>query len=452
MAKDKIKYVCSSCEYETTKWLGKCPNCGDWATFVEKTEDSKQIERLLKQEKLEKSNLYDLEIEKEYRYKTSFKEFDNILGGGLVKGEVVLITGNPGIGKSTILLQIANEYAKKDKVFYISGEESIKQIKERAVRIGIKNKYLYLLNSSSIEIILNEVEKEKPNVVVIDSIQTMYSSEVTSVPGSVSQIKEVCFQIIELAKKYEISFYIVGHITKDGKLAGPKMLEHMVDACMQIEGDEKNFYRIIRSSKNRFGSTNEIAIFNMKETGMEEVKNPSEFFLSEREEKNIGSIVVASMEGTKPMLFEIQSLITNNSYGIPKRIIQGLDRNRIELLLAIISRYLDVDLINKDIYVNVPGGMNVDDRATDLGIVLSLISSYFKREISQKIAALGEIGLRGEVRKISFLKKRIKELEKLGFTGIYVPKQQMEELKKEKLNIGLNYINNISELLERSEK
>lgn len=450
MAKNKVRYVCSTCGYVSSKWLGKCSNCGEWGTLVEEEEEvvTKRGNVLGSSEKLEITNISQVTTNKELRITTKYKEFDSILGGGLVKGEVVLITGNPGIGKSTILLQLSNEYAKKDKVFYISGEESTKQIKDRAKRLKVNSKNLYLTNIASIETILHHIKEHKPEVVVIDSIQTMYSAELSSIPGNVNQIKEVCLKIVEFAKREDISFYIVGHITKDGKLAGPKLLEHMVDACLQIDGDEQNYFRIIRSSKNRFGSTNEIAIFDMSENGMTEIKNPSEFFLSEREEKNIGSIIVTSVEGSKTILYEIQSLININQYGYPKRIMQGYDNRRIEIIIAVLSKYMSVDLSVNDIYINVPGGVEITDRSADLGIVLSLISSYKKVEVSQKIAAIGEIGLRGEVRKVSSINKRIKELEKLGFSGVYVPFQQKDEIET-KFKIKINYIKNIQDLVER---
>ena len=288
-----------------------------------------------------------------------------------------------------------------------------------------------------------------PKVVVIDSIQTLYSENINSLPASISQIKECSLRLIEIAKKYDIAFYIVGHVTKDGKLAGPKLLEHMVDCVISFEGDENNYYRIIRSNKNRYGSTNEISIFDMKENAVEEVKNPSEFFIASREEKNIGSIVVPCIEGSRVILFEIQSLVTQGIYGYPKRIIQGFDKNRIEILLAVLSKNMNNDFNTKDVYINIPGGIEIDERASDMAIILSLTSTIKSIPISGKIAALGELGLRGEVRAVSFIKKRVNELIKLGFTGVYLPKVQEKEFKNEKLNIKLNFINNINELVER---
>lgn len=447
MAKERVKYICSDCSYKTIKWVGKCPNCGAWGTIDEEVVVENIDKFALKSMPIQK--LQDINIEKEFRISTKYVEFDRVLGGGLTKAEVVLVTGAPGIGKSTFLISLLNEYSRKINTLYVSGEESLRQVKERANRLNISSEKLFLLNETKLENIIGTILENKPEVVVIDSIQTLYSENVDSLPASVSQIKECSLKLIEIAKKYDIAFYIVGHVTKDGKLAGPKLLEHMVDCVISFEGDENNYYRIVRSIKNRYGSTNEISIFDMKENGIEEVKNPSEFFISSREEKNIGSIIVPSIEGSRVILFEVQSLISNAIYGYPKRIIQGFDKNRMEILLAVLSKNMKSDFNMKDVYINIPGGINLDERASDMAIVLSLISTIKNKEVSAKIAALGELGLRGEVRAVSFIKKRIKELIKLGFTGVYLPKVHEEDLKKEKLNIKLNYISNISELLER---
>lgn len=444
----KIKYICSECGYNSQKWLGKCPNCDSWGTFEEEV-DIKRTLKNIQSEEVSISKISEIEIAKEFRMVTQYEEFDRVLGGGLIKGEVVLITGSPGIGKSTFLLQLSEEYSKIGNVFYVSGEESPRQIKQRAERINVNSGNLYILNDTNIEKIEKVVLEDKPKVVVIDSIQTLYSENVNSVPGSVTQIRETTLKIIEIAKKYEIAFYIVGHVTKDGKLAGPKLLEHMVDAVLQIEGEENSYYRIVRSIKNRYGSTNEISIFDMKENGISEVKNPSEFFISDREEKNIGSIIVPIFEGSRVFLFEIQSLLGTPNFGMPRRTVEGYDRNRVEILSAVLSRSLNVDVNSKDIYINIPGGIELNDRSSDLAVVFSLLSSVNKIPISQKIAAIGELGLRGEVRKVSFIKNRITELEKLGFTGVYLPKSHEADLKKEKIKLKLNYISNISELIER---
>ena len=444
----KTTYVCSECGYTTAKWLGKCPNCESWSSFEEEV-DLKKAFQSIENKEVSLSKISDIEIEKEFRMVTQYEEFDRVLGGGLIKGEVVLITGNPGIGKSTFLLQLSEEYSKIGAVFYISGEESPRQIKQRAKRINVNSETLYILNDTNIEKIEGAILANKPKVVVIDSIQTLYSENVSSVPGSVTQIRETTLKIIEIAKKNEIAFYIVGHITKDGKLAGPKLLEHMVDAVLQLEGEENSYYRIIRSIKNRYGSTNEISIFDMKENGISEVKNPSEFFISDREEKNIGSIITPIFEGSRVFLYEIQSLLSTPNFGIQRRTVEGYDKNRVEILSAVLSRHLNLDVSSKDIYINVPGGIDLNDRSSDLAVVFSLLSSINKIPISQKIAAIGELGLRGEVRKVSFVKNRIIELEKLGFTGVYVPMSHKKDLENEKLKIKINYISNISELVER---
>lgn len=444
----KTTYVCSECGYTTAKWLGKCPNCESWSSFEEEV-DLKKAFQSIENKEVSLSKISDIEIEKEFRMVTQYEEFDRVLGGGLIKGEVVLITGNPGIGKSTFLLQLSEEYSKIGAVFYISGEESPRQIKQRAKRINVNSETLYILNDTNIEKIEGAILSNKPKVVVIDSIQTLYSENVSSVPGSVTQIRETTLKIIEIAKKNEIAFYIVGHITKDGKLAGPKLLEHMVDAVLQLEGEENSYYRIIRSIKNRYGSTNEISIFDMKENGISEVKNPSEFFISDREEKNIGSIITPIFEGSRVFLYEIQSLLSTPNFGIPRRTVEGYDKNRVEILSAVLSRHLNLDVTSKDIYINVPGGIDLNDRSSDLAVIFSLLSSINKIPISQKIAAIGELGLRGEVRKVSFIKNRVTELEKLGFTGVYVPMSQKKDLENEKLKIKINYISNISELVER---
>ena len=446
--KEKTKYICSECGYNSLKWLGKCPNCDSWGTFEEEI-DIKSTFRNVESKEVSISKITEIEIEKEFRMVTPFEEFDRVLGGGLIKGEVVLITGSPGIGKSTFLLQLSQEYAKIGNVFYVSGEESPRQIKQRAERVNVKSENLYILNDTNIEKIESVILKEKPKVVVIDSIQTLYSENVNSIPGSVTQIRETTLKIIEIAKKNEIAFYIVGHVTKDGKLAGPKLLEHMVDAVLQIEGEENSYFRIIRSIKNRYGSTNEISIFDMKENGISEVKNPSEFFISDREEKNVGSIIVPIFEGSRVFLFEVQSLLGTPNFGMPRRTVEGYDKTRVEILSAVLSRSLKVDVNSKDIYINIPGGIDLNDRSSDLAVVFSLLSSIKGIPISQKIAAIGELGLRGEVRKVSFIKNRVTELEKLGFAGVYLPKSHKADFEKEKTKIKLNYISNISELVKR---
>ncbi len=455
MAKDKSLYVCSSCGYKSAKWLGKCPDCEEWGTLEEETEMPAAARRIIsKGSSSGKSNVKilnfsQIEVEGNYRYTTNLKEFDRVLGGGLVQGEVVLITGNPGIGKSTLLLQAAKEYTKYGDVIYISGEESPSQIKNRGERLGISSENLFIMSETEIETIYEHLSLKKPKVVVVDSIQTLYSSNSESIPGTPTQIRECTLRIVELAKNYNISFFVVGHITKDGKVAGPKMLEHMVDAVLNFEGEEGLFYRILRSIKNRFGSTNELGIFNMEEDGMIEVKNSSEFFLSDREEKNIGSMIVPVLEGSKVFLLEVQSLITDSPFGIPKRIVQGLDKNRVQILSAVAEKKAGIAFSTKDLFVNIPGGITVKDPSADLAFLISMLSVCNGIEISQKIAAVGELGLRGEIRKISFMDKRLRELEKLGFTGVYVPEANRKDIEKNNYKLKLIYLKSIGELLER---
>lgn len=447
MAKEKSIFVCENCGVKYSKWMGKCTSCGEWNTIVEEVE--LKLPKSIANKNFEKFSLDDIKVEEDIRLKSNIKEFDRVLGGGLVKGEIILLTGNPGIGKSTLLLQVSDEYTKYGSVFYISGEESINQIKYRSQRLNVKSSNLYIINETDIEVLEKNIKNEKPAVVVIDSIQTIYSSLQDSMPGTVTQIRETTLKIIEIAKKMEIPFFLVGHITKDGKVAGPKLLEHMVDCVLQFEGEEGNYYRILRSLKNRFGSTNELAVFNMENDGMKEVLNSSEFFLSERDEKNVGSLVVPVLEGSKVFLLEVQSLLINSSFGMPRRVVQGFDKVRLEIINAIIEKKMGINIGNLDLFINIPGGIGIKDTSADLAVVMSIISVIKDVAISQKIAAIGELGLRGELRKVSFVVKRLRELEKLGFIGVYVSESNRREIEKEKFKMKIIYLSNLNELMER---
>lgn len=455
MAKSKSYFVCNECGERSAKWLGKCPACNSWGTLDEEVEISPRISATKARNIVvgkSESKIYsfeNIEIENNFRYTTKLTEFDRVLGGGLVKGEVVLLTGNPGIGKSTLLLQTAQEYTNYGDVLYVLGEESPSQIKDRGERLGITAKGLYLMPETEIESIYEHIITKKPKVVVIDSIQTLYSANSDSIPGTPTQIRECTLKIVEIAKTHNISFFIVGHITKDGKVAGPKLLEHMVDAVLNFEGEEGLYYRILRSVKNRFGSTNELGIFNMEEDGMKEVKNSSEFFLSERDEKNIGSMVVPVLEGSKVFLLEIQSLITDSPFGIPKRIVQGFDKNRIQILSALAEKMMGIPLGTKDLFINIPGGITIKDPAADLAAVIAVLSVAKGIEISQKVGAIGELGLRGEIRKVAFVDRRLKEMEKLGFSGVYVPEANRKDIEKKNYKLKLIYLKSLDELSER---
>lgn len=445
----KTRFVCGECGYTTTKWMGKCTECGSWNSFVEEE---------ISKNKIKKSNAKNVQIHslskikkiKNYRYRSNFKEFDHVLGGGAVVGEVVLISGSPGAGKSTLLLQSGIYYAKQSlDVLYVSGEESLDQIKDRSERIGIESNNFFVIQEIELETISEVIKNQKPKIVIIDSIQTIYSSEYDSIAGTVTQIRECTMKIVEIAKKKNITFFIVGHITKAGKVAGPKLMEHMVDAVIQLEGEENHLYRVLRSYKNRFGPADETGIFNIDEKGMSDVKNPAEFFISQRDENNIGSIICPVVEGSKIFLLEIQALSNTTVFGMPRRVVQGADYNRFQIICAILEKKANQNISTQDVYINLPGGINVKDTQIDLSIALAVVSSLNDYKINRRVAAIGELGLRGELRKSTFLKKRVKELEKLGFSEVYIPRANKNELKDEKFNIKLNFVNNIKDCIEK---
>ncbi len=429
-AKKKTVFFCQNCGYESGKWLGQCPGCREWNTFVEETVTAKTAKSQQTVKTAEPVNLSQVSADEEERIHTGIKELDRVLGGGIVPGSMVLVGGDPGIGKSTLLLQVCQKLAEQNrKIMYISGEESLRQIKMRATRIGEFTSSLLLLCETNLESIKAVIEREKPEVVIIDSIQTMYNEEVSSAPGSVSQVRESTGVLMQIAKGMGVSVFIVGHVTKDGNVAGPRVLEHMVDTVLYFEGDRHASYRILRGVKNRFGSTNEIGVFEMQQKGLVEVENPSEYMLNGRPEGASGSIVACSMEGTRPILVEIQALICQSNFGLPRRTANGTDYNRVNLLMAVLEKRAGINLSSCDAYVNIAGGIKMNEPAIDLGIVLAIVSSQKDVPISDKVVAFGEVGLSGEVRAVSMAEQRVQECRKLGFEKVIVPEACRSALK-----------------------
>uniref|UniRef100_UPI0040563AAA DNA repair protein RadA n=1 Tax=Acetatifactor sp. TaxID=1872090 RepID=UPI0040563AAA len=438
MAKGKTAtiFYCQNCGYESSKWMGQCPGCREWNTFVEETVkkvDIKTSGGTLKRvaEKAEPCVLSEITIREENKILTRIAELDRVLGGGIVQGSLTLVGGDPGIGKSTLLLQVCkNLAAMEHKVLYISGEESQVQIKMRADRIGNFHESMLLLCETALDTIEEVIRQQKPEVVIIDSIQTMYNDAVSAAPGSVSQVRESTGVFLQLAKGLGVSIFIVGHVTKEGTVAGPRVLEHMVDTVLYFEGDRHASYRILRGVKNRFGSTNEIGVFEMREEGLVEVANPSEFMLNGRPENASGSVVACSMEGTRPILIEIQALVCHSNFGMPRRQTTGTDFNRVNLLMAVLEKRSGVQLSGCDAYVNITGGLKIMEPAIDLGIVLAILSSFRNVALSSKLIAFGEVGLSGEVRAVSMAKQRVAEAEKLGFDICILPAVCAEECRK----------------------
>ncbi len=432
MAKAKKSvYFCQNCGHEESKWLGQCPACKEWNTFVEEKVSPASAKAVKEQKDAQVVTLSGIEADEDDRMDTGIEELNRVLGGGIVKGSLVLVGGDPGIGKSTLLLQVCQRLsAAGRKLLYISGEESLKQIKLRANRMGEFTDNLYLLCETSLDIIRGIIEQQKPDMVVIDSIQTMYNEEVGSAPGSVSQVRESTNIFMQLAKGLSISIFIVGHVTKEGTVAGPRVLEHMVDTVLYFEGDRHASYRILRGVKNRFGSTNEIGVFEMRKEGLTEVKNPSEFMLSGKPEHASGSVVACAIEGTRPMLMEIQALVCKTNFGMPRRTAAGLDYNRVNLLMAVLEKRLGLPLSGYDAYVNIAGGIRLNEPAADLGIVLAIASSYKNRPIAEEVIVFGEVGLSGEVRAVSMPEQRVSEAKKLGFTTCILPEVSVKTVGK----------------------
>ncbi|MDO4478630.1 MAG: DNA repair protein RadA [Lachnospiraceae bacterium] len=451
MAKEKTIFFCQECGFESAKWLGQCPGCRSWNSFVEEkvvkaAPGSKAVKKAGDRPKPVSINAIPLNDSK--RTLTGIGELDRVLGGGLVDGSMTLIGGDPGIGKSTLLLQTCRNLAGAGKkVLYISGEESLYQIKMRAVRIGDISDNMELLCETDMEAIRNVIEHEKPDIAVIDSIQTMYCTAISSAPGSVSQVREATATLMQIAKGLGVSVFIVGHVTKDGSVAGPRVLEHMVDTVLYFEGDRHASYRVLRGVKNRFGSTDEIGVFEMRSDGLNEVLNPSEYMLSGRPMNVSGTIVSCSMEGTRPMLLEIQALVAKTSFGIPRRTSAGVDFNRVNLLLAVLEKRAHMDLSMYDAYINIAGGIKMNEPAVDLGIVLALASCYKDINIDAAAAAFGEVGLTGEIRAVKNAEQRIGELTKLGFRHVILPKANMTNIRKTDA-INLHPVDNIGEAIK----
>lgn len=447
MAKGKkTVFFCQNCGHEESKWLGQCPACKEWNTFVEeKVTVSRGSTSAASEAGKERASkvvtLSSVSVEEDERIRTGIAELDRVLGGGIVQGSLVLVGGDPGIGKSTLLLQVCQRLSDAGKnVLYISGEESGKQIKLRANRMGTFSEHLYLLCETNLELIRQTIERQKPDMVVIDSIQTMYNEEVSSAPGSVSQVRESTNILMQLAKGMNISIFIVGHVTKEGTVAGPRVLEHMVDTVLYFEGDRHASYRILRGVKNRFGSTNEIGVFEMRKEGLVEVENPSEFMLSGRPEHASGSVVACAMEGTRPILMEIQALVCRSNFGMPRRTAAGLDYNRVNLLMAVLEKRAGLPLSNYDAYVNIVGGIRMNEPAADLGIVMAIASSYKNRPVPEDAIVFGEVGLSGEVRAVTMPEQRVAEARKLGFKTCIIPEVSLKALQGVSGKPGINIV------------
>ena len=451
MAKIKTSYICSECGFESPKWYGKCPSCGEWNTLNEEL-NSQQTKNSFSNSFSTVNQVLALDDicgENDERITTKIEEFDRVLGGGIVKGSLVLLSGDPGIGKSTILLQICQNLGSKgQKILYVSGEESANQIKLRAVRIGVTTNNLFILSQTDLATIVECIKAEKPDIVIIDSIQTMVYEQVNSSAGSITQVRECTNVFMHTAKGLGIPIFIVGHVNKDGAIAGPKVLEHIVDTVLYFEGERNYSYRILRGVKNRFGSTNEIGMFEMREEGMCEVTNPSDILITEREDNPSGSCIIASIEGTRPILVEMQALTSQSVFGIPKRTANGFDYNRLAVLIAVLEKRAGLALGGQDIYLNIAGGMKLNEPAVDLGIIATVASAYKNIPIPQSTVVMGEVGLTGEVRRINLIEKRLKEAEKLGFKTCIIPENNKKSLKDE-YKLDIIGVKNIGEALRK---
>lgn len=465
MAKTKAHYVCQECGHQSAQWLGKCPACGNWNTLVEELEASAAPENRrggISDERLQKiterksvgqgrknskpQRIRDLDSAAEVRWNTGIGELDRVLGGGMVEGSFILLGGDPGIGKSTLLLQALEKMAQTKKVLYVTGEESVEQVKMRAERLEVKGDELFLASETNFEKILAMVEETGPEILAIDSIQTMFTAEITSAPGSVAQVREVGARLMHVAKRAGVVVIMIGHVTKDGTIAGPRVLEHMVDTVLQFESVGGQSFRILRSIKNRFGSTNEIGVFDMGEEGMKEVGNPSELFLAERPKGSPGSVVVSSMEGSRPLLVELQALVSRSVLGTPRRTVLGVDLGRASILLAVLEKRIGLELYDKDVFINVVGGFELSEPSADLGLVAAIASSFYNVPVSPDTMFIGEIGLTGEVRSVSRIEERLREAAAMGFKQCYLPERNAKLLKDKSRGIELIPIKQVREL------
>ena len=427
MAKNRIKYICSNCGHEELRWLGKCPSCESWNSFTEEFIEEKKSAKKKFSGESSISKMNTEAHQSEERIKTNIEEFDRVLGGGLMPGSIVLLGGDPGIGKSTLVMQAAARIT--GEVLYVTGEESANQINLRAKRLKVQSDKISVMTETDLEIILNAIEKYTPQVVIVDSIQTTYKSDYDNAPGTITQIRECTAELMQLAKKKHCSIIIVGHVTKEGAIAGPKVLEHIVDTVLQFEGERSYSFRILRAQKNRFGSTNEIGIFEMHDDGLHEVKNPSEIFLSEREKEITGSVVTSSMEGTRPILLEIQALVTPSSYGNPQRVATGFDYRRLSILLAVLEKRANLRLSAQNVFLNIAGGIRIDEPAVDLAVCCAIASNFTNKFAKNDTVVIGEVGLGGEVRSVSNIDKRIQEASKLGFKKVVIPSNNFKSIK-----------------------
>ncbi len=454
MAKPKSVYVCNSCGYECTKWNGRCSSCGEWNSFEEReiVNEVKSKSKIatvsavgLRDLSSEVENLSSVDIDDELRYLTGVSELDRVLGGGLVKGSLVLLGGEPGIGKSTLLLQICQHLGEEHSILYISGEESLRQIKLRAERLGVDTENLYLLSTNDARAVSDTIVAKKPDIAIVDSIQTMALSEVNSSAGSITQVRECTTLFMQTSKQEEVPIFVVSHVNKDGAIAGPKVMEHIVDAVLYFEGERNLCYRLLRAVKNRFGSTNEIGVFSMGEVGLEEVPNPSEMLLSGRPLGASGCCVSCVMEGTRPILAEVQALVTKSGFSTPKRTATGFDYNRLSMIIAVLEKRTGLFFGTLDVFLNIVGGFKLDETAGDLSVALALYSGYFDFPLDEKMIAFGEIGLGGEVRNASNIAQRINEAERLGFTHCIIPKQSMKYIDKEKTKIKITGVSSVKQ-------